>query len=140
MYRNVDSRCSALARGIAHGTSEPIALAALAIWIFLLAGQPIWLASVRDDDGVTTSQSGIFTNFSPRRSVTGLHHKRPSQNSWPAVTVVIPARNEADCIGEAIRSLAQITANSRLSWSTTRAATEPQTWPSCRGSCVRPIG
>jgi len=104
--------------------SELIALAALAIWIFLLAGWGrFWLASVRDDDDGTTSQDatpspktlpqGALSQDAPSQSAlsqsalseSSLSQTSLSQTLWPAVTVVIPARNEADCIGEAIRSL-----------------------------------
>ena len=72
--------------------SEFIALVALAAWLFMLAGWGrFWLASVRDENNGTTSQDTLPGSL--------------PQNFWPAVTVVIPARNEADCIGETIRSL-----------------------------------
>jgi len=58
-----------------------LAAAALAVWIYLIAGRGgFWLAWERDD---TTSP--------------------PS--AWPAVIAVIPARNEAESVGEAIASL-----------------------------------
>ena len=78
-------------------TSDFIALTALAIWLFLLAGWGrFWLASVRDvaSEAATSGSQNLLP--SP---------KSTSQGSWPSVTVVIPARNEAECIGETIRSL-----------------------------------
>jgi hopene-associated glycosyltransferase HpnB len=75
-----------------------LALGGLAIWIFLMAGWGrFWLSSVRDDDGRKTPQDPLPNSLSQGGALT--------KTSWPAVTVVIPARNEADCIGEAIRSL-----------------------------------
>ena len=57
------------------------ALAALAIWAYLIAGRGgFWLAAERD--------AGF-----------------PALPAWPAVTAVIPARDEAQCVGEAIGSL-----------------------------------
>ena len=73
-------------------TVELIALTALASWVFMLAGWGgFWLASVRDEAAATPSSQTLPARF----------HRA----SWPSVTVVIPARNEADCIGETIRSL-----------------------------------
>jgi hopene-associated glycosyltransferase HpnB len=58
-----------------------IACTALAVWIYLIAARGgFWTAAVRDDGGQTPKQ-------------------------WPAVTAVIPARDEADGVGEMIRSL-----------------------------------
>src|SRR5215813_6257544 len=59
-----------------------IAAAALAGWLYLIAGRgAFWLASVRDD-------------ASPSR-----------QAPWPAVIAVVPARDEAGCVAESIGSL-----------------------------------
>jgi hopene-associated glycosyltransferase HpnB len=53
----------------------------LVIWLYLLIGRGgFWLGRERDD--------GV-----------------PGQGPWPAVTAVIPARNEAECVGETITSL-----------------------------------
>jgi hopene-associated glycosyltransferase HpnB len=58
-----------------------IALAALAIWIYLIAGRGgFWRAAERDTE-------------------------LPPPQIWPAVAAVIPARDEAQCIGEAVGSL-----------------------------------
>ena len=58
-----------------------LAFAALAVWIYLLTARGgFWMAAVRDEGG-------------------------PLPLSWPKVTAVIPARNEADGIGETIGSL-----------------------------------
>jgi len=56
---------------------------ALAVWLYLLAGRGgFWLATQRDD------------RDEPSRPL-----------SWPAVVAVIPARNEAETIGQTVRSL-----------------------------------
>ena len=55
---------------------------ALAIWLYLLAGRgAFWLGRERDDQLPATA------------------------GSWPAVTAVIPARDEAECVGATITSL-----------------------------------
>lgn len=65
---------------------EGIAALAAAIWLYLaFARGGFWLCSERDEGGPTTLPS--------------------STPSWPSVTVVIPARNEADGIAETIGSL-----------------------------------
>ena len=61
-----------------------IAVAALAAWAVLLLGRGFfWLA--RDDD----------------RNATAL----PEPAAWPAVAVLVPARDEAETIGETVRSV-----------------------------------
>src|SRR5215207_2215811 len=61
---------------------ELIALATVAIWMYLLAGRGgFWRAAERDTQTV-----------GPLRD-------------WPAVTAVIPARNEAETVGKCIDSL-----------------------------------
>ena len=63
-------------------TNDLIASMVLAIWLYLLAGRGgFWLARQRDD--------GIPAG-------TG---------SWPAMTAIIPARDEAECVGETVSSL-----------------------------------
>jgi hopene-associated glycosyltransferase HpnB len=58
----------------------------LAIWLYLIAARGgFWRASDRDD-------------VDPARNV-------PSGVSWPAVTAIIPARDEAACVGETVASL-----------------------------------
>src|ERR1700683_1024444 len=58
----------------------------LALWLYLLAARGgFWQAAQRDDDSPTGGPAG------------GL--------SWPAVVAVIPARDEAACVGETISSL-----------------------------------
>ena len=60
-----------------------LATAALAVWVYLIAGRGgFWLASERDDGG-------------------------PAPSAWPTVTAVIPARDEAEGVGETIASLLQ---------------------------------
>lgn len=54
----------------------------LAIWLYLLAARGgFWLARERDDDA------------------------SPWDGPWPAVTAIIPARDEAECVGETVASL-----------------------------------
>jgi hopene-associated glycosyltransferase HpnB len=56
----------------------------LAIWIYLICARGrFWLCSVRDDSAA------------------------PPPANWPRVTVIVPARNEAACIGASVRSLLQ---------------------------------
>ena len=58
-----------------------VASAALAAWVYLMVGRGgFWLAAERDDGG-------------------------PAPSAWPAVTAVIPARDEAQGVGETIASL-----------------------------------
>jgi hopene-associated glycosyltransferase HpnB len=58
-----------------------LAAATLAVWIYLIAGRGgFWLALECDDGG-------------------------PAPSAWPAVTAVIPARDEAESVGQTIASL-----------------------------------
>src|SRR5476649_1283704 len=58
-----------------------LAATALAAWVYLIAGRGgFWLASERDDGD-------------------------PAPPAWPAVTAVIPARDEAESVGQTIASL-----------------------------------
>ena len=58
-----------------------VASAALTVWVYLIAGRGgFWLAAERDDGG-------------------------PAPSAWPAVTAVIPARDEAEGVGQTIASL-----------------------------------
>lgn len=67
-------------------SAELVAVATLAIWLYLLLGRGFfWLAAERDDD---LAASGA-----------------PARASWPPVTAVVPARNEADVIGASLGSL-----------------------------------
>jgi hopene-associated glycosyltransferase HpnB len=60
-----------------------LAIAAFAIWIYLVACRGgFWLAGERDDGG-------------------------PAPKAWPAVIAVIPARDEADGVGQTVASLLQ---------------------------------
>ncbi len=60
-----------------------LAAAALAVWVYLIAGRGgFWLASERDDGG-------------------------PAPATWPSVMTVIPARDEAESVGQTIASLLQ---------------------------------
>ncbi len=58
----------------------------LAIWLYLIAARGgFWRAAERDDDGLS---------WAP-----------PIGERWPAVTAIIPARDEAECVGETVASL-----------------------------------
>jgi hopene-associated glycosyltransferase HpnB len=58
----------------------------LAIWLYLLLGRgAFWLGRERDD-AVPPGQGS-------------------KQGSWPAIMAVIPARDEAECVGETVASL-----------------------------------
>ena len=60
-----------------------LAVAAFAIWVYLIACRgDFWLAAERDDGG-------------------------PAPAAWPAVIAVIPARDEAEGVGRTIASLLQ---------------------------------
>jgi hopene-associated glycosyltransferase HpnB len=62
-------------------TNDLVASMVLVIWLYLLLGRGgFWLGRERDD------------------AIAG-------QGAWPAVTAVIPARDEAECVGETIASL-----------------------------------
>ena len=66
--------------------NDLIASMVLALWLYLLAARGgFWQSAQRDDDSPTGGPAG------------GL--------SWPAVVAVIPARDEAACVGETISSL-----------------------------------
>src|SRR5215216_6394981 len=63
--------------------SLAISSAALAVWLYLIAGRGgFWRASVRDDD-----------------------HSWPARGRWPDVVAIVPARDEADVIGQSLASL-----------------------------------
>jgi len=65
-------------------TNDLIASMVLAIWLYLLAGRGVfWLAGERDDE------------------VAAGEGARP----WPPIAAVIPARDEAECVGETVASL-----------------------------------
>ena len=54
----------------------------LAIWLYLLAGRGVfWLGRERDDGTA------------------------PGQGPWPSIMAVIPARDEAECVGDTVASL-----------------------------------
>jgi hopene-associated glycosyltransferase HpnB len=66
-----------------NGVALGLALVGLAIWLYLLLGRGFfWLARERDDRA-----------------------EPPEPATWPAVTAVVPARNEADVIARSIGSL-----------------------------------
>jgi hopene-associated glycosyltransferase HpnB len=60
-----------------------LAAAALAVWVYLIAGRGgFWLATERDAGG-------------------------PAPPAWPGVTAIIPARDEAEGVGQTVASLLQ---------------------------------
>ena len=60
-----------------------IAATTLAVWLYLISGRGgFWLAAERDDGG-------------------------PTPETWPSIMSVIPARDEAQCVGLAVASLLQ---------------------------------
>jgi hopene-associated glycosyltransferase HpnB len=61
----------------------------LVVWLYLIAARGgFWRAAVRDDQIVPVAAS------------------RGAESSiWPAVTAVIPARDEAECVGQTVASL-----------------------------------
>jgi hopene-associated glycosyltransferase HpnB len=66
--------------------NELIASMVLAIWLYLLAARGgFWQAREREEGG-------------PAGNPSGSRH-------WPAISAVIPARDEAECIGETVASL-----------------------------------
>jgi len=66
--------------------NDLIASMVLAIWLYLLAARGgFWLARQRDDDGPAWAGA--------------------ADGSWPAVAVIVPARDEAACVAETIASL-----------------------------------
>jgi hopene-associated glycosyltransferase HpnB len=79
---NVDEWQTRFSRQGLSVTIELIASMVLVIWLYLLfARGGFWLAGERDDD-VTVGEG-----------------------AWPAVTAVIPARDEAECIGTTVAAL-----------------------------------
>src|SRR5215467_8703534 len=67
---------------LAHLIADAIAALAAVIWLYLLLGRGMfWLGRERDDVAA------------------------PAPSPWPRVVAVIPARNEAEGIGETIASL-----------------------------------
>jgi hopene-associated glycosyltransferase HpnB len=70
--------------------NDLIASMVLAIWLYLIAARGgFWRAAERDD-------------ASPALSPT---LAGPSAGAWPAVTAVVPARDEAECVGQTVTSL-----------------------------------
>jgi hopene-associated glycosyltransferase HpnB len=66
--------------------NDLIASMVLAIWLYLLAARGgFWMADQRDDDGPAWSGA--------------------ADGSWPAIAAIIPARDEAACVGETIASV-----------------------------------
>jgi hopene-associated glycosyltransferase HpnB len=69
-----------------HFSTQDIAVILLTIWFYLfIAHGSFWNVHLFDDDDATT----------------------PSPSAWPAVTAIIPARNEAETIAQTIASLTQ---------------------------------
>src|ERR1700687_3901598 len=70
--------------------NDLIASMVLAIWLYLLAARGgFWLAAQRDDVG---------------QPAPGKANGKANA-SWPAIAAIIPARDEAASVGEAIASL-----------------------------------
>jgi len=66
-------------------TNGLIASMVLAIWLYLIAARGgFWRAAERDDENLAADAAG---------------------EQWPAVTAVIPARDEAECLGDTVTSL-----------------------------------
>lgn len=79
-------------------SAELIAVAALAIWAYLLLGRGFfWRVAERDDNLAARVEAG----------------RAPA--AWPAVTAIVPARNEADVIGKSIGLLLRQTYPGRFS-------------------------
>jgi hopene-associated glycosyltransferase HpnB len=75
-----------------------VAIAALAIWLYLLVGRGFfWRAAERDD------------------SLPAPEGAARASADWPAVTAIVPARNEAEVIGRAIGLLTRQTYPGRFS-------------------------
>src|SRR6202012_1752274 len=65
--------------------NDIIASMVLATWVYLIVARGgFWRAAERDDDA---SGPG------------------PENGQWPAVTAIIPARDEAECVGDTVGSL-----------------------------------
>ena len=63
-----------------------IASMVLATWVYLIVARGgFWRVAERDDDAVSW--------------------QGPENGVWPAVTAVIPARDEAECVGDTVASL-----------------------------------
>jgi hopene-associated glycosyltransferase HpnB len=67
--------------------NEALASILVAIWVYLLAARGgFWLARPNDEREPP-------------------HGGAPSGDAWPAVAAIIPARDEADCVGKTVASL-----------------------------------
>jgi hopene-associated glycosyltransferase HpnB len=67
--------------------NDLVASMVLAIWLYLIAARGgFWLAAERDD----RAERGEILAWN---------------GAWPAIAAIIPARDEADCIGETVASL-----------------------------------
>jgi hopene-associated glycosyltransferase HpnB len=63
-----------------------IASMVLAIWLYLLTARGgFWQAAIREEGGPASNP--------------------PDSTSWPRISAVIPARDEAECVGETVSSL-----------------------------------
>jgi hopene-associated glycosyltransferase HpnB len=79
---NIDEWQTPFSRQGLSVTIELIASMVLAIWLYLLIGRGgFWLGRERDDDVLAR------------------------EGAWPVVTAVIPARDEAECIGATVAAL-----------------------------------
>ncbi len=81
------SRDAVLARSPRMTAWTVVGLAALVVWLYVLAGRGhFWLARDRDDAVPAAAMPG-------------------GERRWPSVVAVVPARNEADVIGHSVASL-----------------------------------
>ena len=70
--------------------NDLLASMVLAIWLYLVTARGgFWRAAVRDDEVPSSAGSGDAAQ----------------PDSWPAVAAIIPARDEACCVGETVSSL-----------------------------------
>jgi len=66
--------------------NDIIASMVLAIWLYLIAARGgFWRAAERDDENLPSA--------------------RPTGERWPVVAAVVPARDEAECVGQTVTSL-----------------------------------
>ncbi len=68
-------------------SAELVAVAASAIWLYLLLGRGFFWRAAERDDALTAGS------------------RMSRSDAWPAVTAIVPARNEADIVGRSLASL-----------------------------------
>jgi hopene-associated glycosyltransferase HpnB len=80
-FGNNEATSPVRAKGLSVA-NDLIASTVLAIWLYLLAGRgAFWLARQRDQEVAAAA------------------------GAWPAIAAIIPARDEAECVGETVASL-----------------------------------